>query len=166
MHVSAKYTKEVLEPVVRESKSYAQVIRKFGLKQTGGSQANFARLVKVYEIDISHFLGQRSNQGGAHLGGPEKLHWSSILVLDRHGRKERASRLREAMIEAGIPHVCAVCGGKPEWLGELLVLEIDHKNGNTLDNRKRNVRFLCPNCHSQTENYGKRGCGGMVYTYA
>lgn len=156
MHASAiKYTKEVLEPVVRESRSYAEVIRKFGLKQTGGSQMNFTKLVKVYDLDVSHFLGQKANRGAWHRGGPEKLHWSSILVLDRHGRKERPSRLRNAMIEAGIPHVCAVCGGKPEWQGKPLVLEIDHKNGNNLDNRKRNVRFLCPNCHAQTENFGR-----------
>lgn len=31
-----------------------------------------------------------------------------------------------------------------------LTLEIDHINGIHNDNRKENLRYLCPNCHSQT----------------
>ena len=35
-------------------------------------------------------------------------------------------------------------------------LELHHVNGEGKDNRLENILFLCPNCHSQTENYGKR----------
>lgn len=32
-------------------------------------------------------------------------------------------------------------------------LHIDHINGICNDNRLENLRFLCPNCHSQTDTY-------------
>jgi protein-arginine kinase activator protein McsA len=60
---------------------------------------------------------------------------------------------------------------KPEWNGQPLRLQIDHINGNPVDNRQENLRFLCPNCHSQTINFGtknvkrptgrKRSTGGV-----
>jgi len=39
------------------------------------------------------------------------------------------------------------------WCGEPIVLHLDHINGIRNDNRKKNLRFLCPNCHSQTTTY-------------
>lgn len=42
------------------------------------------------------------------------------------------------------------------WCGERIVLELDHINGNPSDNRLINLRYLCPNCHSQTPTYKGR----------
>lgn len=35
------------------------------------------------------------------------------------------------------------------WMGEEMVLELDHKNENHFDNRLNNLEVLCPNCHAQ-----------------
>jgi 5-methylcytosine-specific restriction endonuclease McrA len=46
------------------------------------------------------------------------------------------------------------------WCGNPLSLHLDHKNGIRNDHRLENLRWLCPNCHSQTETYcgrNKRG---------
>ncbi len=45
------------------------------------------------------------------------------------------------------------CGNKGNHNGKSLSLHLDHKNGVNNDNRLDNLRFLCPNCHSQTETY-------------
>ena len=50
---------------------------------------------------------------------------------------------------------CSCCG-IDEWQGRTIVLDLDHVNGNNRDNRLENLRFLCPNCHSQTDTYKGR----------
>jgi transposase len=39
------------------------------------------------------------------------------------------------------------------WAGKAVVLHLDHINGINNDHRLENLRWLCPNCHSQTETY-------------
>ena len=71
------------------------------------------------------------------------------------GRRRRNSESR-ARIERShlIPHSdCASCGSGKVWNGKPLTLHLDHVNGDTTDNRVENLRFLCPNCHSQTPTY-------------
>ena len=50
---------------------------------------------------------------------------------------------------------CLFCGLGPEWQGKPLVLHMDHIDGNRKNNKEENLRWLCPNCHSQTETFAK-----------
>lgn len=149
-----KYSKFLLEPIVKDSTSTSEVMRRLGLAQAGGTNSHLNRLFKKFGIDTSHFLGQSSNKGK---NDPKKLDWQEVLVYDRHkGRRENVFRLKRAMLESGVLEQCAICGLPPEWNGKPLVLQIDHKDGNGLNNLPYNIRFLCPCCHSQTETFGTR----------
>jgi predicted RNA-binding Zn-ribbon protein involved in translation (DUF1610 family) len=64
--------------------------------------------------------------------------------------------LRRALVEIGVPYQCAACGVSGDWNGLPLILHVDHVNGNYLDSRPENVRFLCPHCHSQTASWAGR----------
>lgn len=155
-----KYTAEMLAPVVAKSTSLAQVLRHLGVKQTGGSQANIKRRIRDFYLDTSHFLGRAVNRGTLHRGGPDKKSPDEVLILRNPlGRPEKRFRLERAMREIGIPYCCAVCGGGPHWNGRELQLEIDHVSGERFDNRRENLRFLCPNCHTQTPTYGNKNAG-------
>ena len=68
-------------------------------------------------------------------------------TFPRHKLKERI--IKENLIE----YKCDFCNNNGDWNGEKLSLHIDHKNGINNDNRIGNLRFLCPNCHSQTSTY-------------
>lgn len=149
-----KYTFQRLKPIVEVSLSYAEVLRRLGLKQTGGSQTNIKNLVQKYEISTDHFLGRARNQGSEHRG-PRKATADEILVLrDSLSHPEAAHKLRRAMIEIGIPYCCASCGIEDIWNSKPLMLTVDHINGHRCDNSRENLRFLCPNCHSQTPTFG------------
>ena len=157
-----KYTRELLAPVVKASVSIAEVMRRVGIKTwTGGSHTLIRDRIRHYALDTSHFTGKAWNPNPVS-GGPEKLSWREVLVLNRVGRREHRHRLERAMLESGIKHVCSDCKRKPWWRGKPLKFHIDHKNGDHLDNRRPNVRFLCPNCHSQTPTYGSLNIQAQV----
>lgn len=153
-----KYTKEILESAVRQNVSIAGVLRALKLKQAGGTHSHISRRIKEFGLDTTHFLGQAANQGNRYKG-PRKRGWQEILILRESGRRQRAHVLRRSLLAIGRHHRCEGIGCPliNKWLDHPLVLHVNHKNGNWLDDRPENLEFLCPNCHSQTPNY----CRGM-----
>lgn len=49
---------------------------------------------------------------------------------------------------------CILCKTGPVWNGKILVLQLDHIDGDSDNNLPQNLQLLCPNCHSQTETFG------------
>ncbi len=144
------YTEEMLREAAEASVSYAGVLRYLGVPQSGGMQTHIKKRMAVEGVDVSHFTGQGHNRGKP---SKTKLTWEQILVArDPLEHKMDTKRLRRALLEMGREHLCESCGIGPEYNGKPLVLEIDHINGESWNNVPDNLRFLCPNCHSQQTN--------------
>jgi hypothetical protein len=159
--MNKKYTKEILEPLAKESACVIDVIRKLGLREAGGTHSHISRKLKEYGIDTTHFVGKSNARGRGHPAN--KRAWKQILVLRSNGRREHSVVLRRALIESGRKYECEVCSLPPTWNGKELRLQVDHKSGNWLDDRPENLQFTCPNCHTQTEGYnGSKGKSSVM----
>lgn len=146
-----KYTKEKLEVAVLKSSSVQGVARIILGKVVSGNQhQHIKKMIQKYGINTSHFLGYAHNRGKT--SNKRKLP-NEIFII---GQRQKPALLRRALIESAIEHRCFICGIN-EWRNQKLNLEIDHIDGNSGDNRIENLRFLCPNCHSQTHTFGFRG---------
>ena len=144
--MTTKYTEERLSEAVANSQSIAGVLRFLGLKQAGGTQAYISRRIKEYGIITEHFTGQASNRGKPSL--KRKTADQILIVLPEGSRRPKLSQLKRAMKESGLQEVCS-CGIIDTWNGKPIVLEVDHIDGDWLNNNLDNLRFICPNCHSQ-----------------
>ena len=52
-------------------------------------------------------------------------------------------------------YCCNKCGIS-EWFTKPISLELEHKDGNNLNNIRENLEGLCPNCHSITDTWRGR----------
>jgi hypothetical protein len=153
---SSLFSRAALTVAVANSYSWAEILRQLGLPpKSGGWHKHLKQKTQSYGLDTSHFTNSGWSKG--RTTNRKRAPVEILVQQDPSQIKTPTSLLRRALIESGVQHTCASCGLGPEWHKARLVLQIDHRNGNNLDHRKENLRFLCPNCHSQTENYAGRG---------
>jgi len=48
---------------------------------------------------------------------------------------------------------CQICGLENIWNGKNIILILDHIDGDASNNRRENLRLVCPNCDSQLDTY-------------
>ena len=146
-----KYTKELMEEAVKNSFSYAEVCRKIGLKPVGSNYKTVKSKIALYNLDDSHFTGQRWNKGK---GNTEETAIYSLNDILQKGIIYSSYSLRKRLIKSELKkNECELC----HTSGEKVPLELHHINGDHYDNRIENLQILCPNCHSKTPNFRNRG---------
>ena len=137
--------------LVNKSQTFFDIAQALGYSQNGRHSYDLIKKrCRELDIDTNH-LGNRSGNGGTII--VQSL--DDILVKDST-YQNMGSLKRRLINENRLDYVCALCGNTGEWNGQKLVLQLDHINGDHKDNRIENLRFLCPNCHSQTETFCTR----------
>lgn len=127
-----------------------------------------------FKIKVSNkLLGRKFGPRGP-LSDETKAKISASLIGKPNGRKqvfaneqvfvENSSyprhRLKERIIKQKLlRYVCFDCGNEGNHNGKPLVLQLDHIDGVNNNNVLNNLRFLCPNCHSQQDTYGAKNIG-------
>ncbi len=143
--------------IVKTSSSKSEILRRIGSFPKGNNTVTLLKRLIQDNIDYSHLRFGRDWSKGLRISR-KKIPIEQLLVENSsYGRSHLKRRLIEDKI---IPYVCSECSFDPDihvWNGKKLVLILDHINGIFNDNRKENLRFLCPNCNSQTDTFaGKR----------
>lgn len=159
------YSKENLENLIKESFSLAEVIRKLGLRDVGGNYSTIKKYIEKYNLDISHFTGQRWNKGKTEATDKRV----AVLNIDDVFNNKipiKTYNLKEKLFTLGYKEKkCEKCGCGTEWQGDPLTLELHHIDGNHYNNNLNNLQILCPNCHSQTETYRSRTKSNLKPNY-
>jgi len=164
------WSDEALRLATQTNNTMAGVLRALHLTTSPGNYKSVGLVVKKIGVDTTHFKGL------AHGTSPRttKIPLVDILV---ENSQYGSNPLRKRLIKEGLlPNQCDDCGVGPKWNEKPLTLQLDHKNGDSSDNRIENLHILCPNCHSQTKTFtGKSklgryrsdprrcSCGAVIY---
>ena len=150
------YTDKDIEEAVSSSTNYKEAIEKLGIRAAGGNYKTIQENIKRLGISTKHFIIINKST--------QKIPLEKVLVENSTYKRDQLKKrlIQEEIIE----YECQECGLSDKWNNKKIVLQIDHKNGIWNDNRIKNLRFLCPNCHSQTKNFaGKNNSKGTVKYY-
>lgn len=135
-----------MQKLIDNSKSMRDIIRALGINPNGSSAYTHVKnkITKLgLEVPIYGYCGK-----GHHV---KKFPYDKVFCesskLPRQKVKNRIIK------ESLLIYKCAICNNFGEHNGLPLSLQLDHINGINDDNRLSNLRFLCPNCHSQTSTY-------------
>ena len=137
-----------------ESNTVAEVLDRLGATKYSGNYRRAAHMAEQLGIILPV-----ARKGAWHLRVRTPM-LSDDEVLARFTRVEvpsdNASLKRWMTRRLGVPNACISCNLGPSWNGSPLTLELDHIDGDRLNNELANLRLLCPNCHAQTETSNRK----------
>lgn len=136
------YSKEELELMILDSNSYSEFIEKIGYSKSGNVYKQTQKYLE--SIGINYKFSKKT-------WSSKPIEFDKVFILNSNFNSKS---LKIKIIKYDlIPYICVKCNNTGEWMGSKISLQLDHINGNNKDNRLCNLRFLCPNCHSQTDTY-------------
>ena len=147
-----KLTDQEFIDLVKSSLNTSEVLFKLGYTTIGNSWGYSQIKQRMQELSLT---GKDFRKRLAILEINEQNKINPEELFCENSKHPRSVLRRTIITNKLIPYTCAICG-ITEWQGKNLSLELDHINGINNDNRLENLRFLCPNCHSQTVTYGSK----------
>lgn len=143
---------EAFIELIKSSHNIGEVLFKLNLTVKGNTWGynHVRQRMRELGIDGTYFIGIASEKPKCFRSSvPDKDLFAENCKHSRHVLRDRI------LLNKTLEYKCAICG-IDSWEGKPLSLELDHINGINNDNRLENLRFLCPNCYSQTVTYGSR----------
>lgn len=149
---SKRYSREDLIAAFECASCWSDIYRHLGLSICGYNKEWIIKFANYNGINVPEFTKEQIKETFKR-GKNIPLQYEEIFC---ENSKYRQPRRVFSKFHPDIKYICSVCGQLPHHNNKDLTLELDHINGNNTDNRKENLRWLCPNCHSQTETFRKK----------
>lgn len=153
-NLSNRYTVQQVVNAFTDAICWSDIYRALELTVCDHNKRGVVAFAKHHDIPVPEF--SKEDLTKAYRRG--KSNWTTEGIFCKDSTYPRPN-LRVAVIKYKMLNYyhCSSCNIQPEWNGKELLLELDHMNGVHNDNRVENLRWLCPNCHSQTHTFkGKK----------
>ena len=125
-------SKSEIELAIDETKSMAEAAKKLNVNY---------KTLRIYAKKFEIFIPNQSGKG-------------ITKELKKIEDTKRGFHVKNKLWKLGLKKkICEKCNLGDTWLGEPIMLELHHIDGNKFNNVIENLQILCPNCHSQTNNY-------------
>jgi hypothetical protein len=151
---------EKLIELLGNSTSLSDIMRSLNANPNNTYARNIVKdFAHKHDIAIPVFDRTMDSNNRVEASKDEKL--SSLFVLSEEYVQRGSLKFYILKFDL-LPHKCMAkgCCVTNEWNNKRINLHLDHINGNSFDNRLENLRFLCPNCHSQTDTYTGKNAKG------
>lgn len=140
-----KYSKEILEKIVKESYSFADVCRYYNLGLTAGNYETIQNKIRDYRLDTNHFKRNSSSD--------IKIIYTLESIFCKDTTYTQTSKLKDKLLKNNLKEYKCECCNNIEWMEKPIPLETHHIDGIKNNNELSNLQLLCPNCHAFTDNY-------------
>lgn len=142
------WSKDQIQKAIEISDNYTEVLRNLNIPISGRNSDTLKRKIKEFNLDISHFTFNKQ-----YKKGEEHSRFKNVSEFLKENTVIKPYRLKLKLLHAGLKENKCECCGISEWHGKIINCQLHHINGDESDNRLENLMMLCPNCHSQTDNY-------------
>lgn len=145
-----KPSREKFQEIIFQMESKTDALNYFGLRNKGSNYKTLNNRIVLEKIDDSNLKIKKT----------KKNYDNSLIPLEKvmieNSSYARSALKKRILREKLLENKCSNCGLEPYWDNKSLIMILDHINGISNDNRLENLRFLCPNCNSQTNTFAGR----------